>query len=101
MTFHDWIFSVYPEGDSINGAWGGLHIATLLLGILFCVAVAFIFRNKVERTRRLVIVVIACVVFFFEMARRIINFSRGGDPDLNTVLYRLLLAPGVRSRVGS
>lgn len=77
MSFHDWLYSVYPENAAINGQWGLLHIATLLLCAGVCVALYCLFRNTTEKTRQCVILVLAMVILAFELTRRVINLSRG------------------------
>lgn len=92
MTFKDWIYSSYPN-PAINGQWGLLHILTLVLCVVLIVAIALIFRNKSEETKKIVLWVLVGFILLFELSRRIINFSRGDDLNLNTFLYRLLPRP--------
>lgn len=93
MTFHDWIYSNYPENSAIKGQWGWLHILTLILCVELIVIIALLFRKKKEKTRRYVLYVIAGLILFFELARRVINLSRGGEMDLSRLLYLLLPRP--------
>lgn len=93
MDLKDWIFSVYPPNSEINGAWGTLHILTLAFCILTIVALAFLFRNKEEKTRRAVIIVIAGIILLFEISRRVINFTKHTDIDSDAFLYFLLPRP--------
>lgn len=92
MTFKDWIYSSYPN-PAINGQWGFLHIITLVLCVVLIVAIALIFRNKSEKAKKIVLWVLVGFILLFELSRRIINFSRGDDLNLNTFLYRLLPRP--------
>ena len=98
MTFLDWLFSNYPAGSAIDGAWGVLHILTLLSAIAIIVGLAFLFRSKSEKTRRIVMIVIAALICFFELARRSINLAKGGayldgEFNLNRLLKTLLPRP--------
>lgn len=77
MTFHDWLYSVYPENAAINGQWGILHIVTLLLCITLCVGLYFLFGKKEEKIRKRVIFALVMVILIFEITRRVINLSRG------------------------
>lgn len=92
MTLHDWIFSVYPEGSGIDGAWSPLHIITLVLVIGIIVGISFL-RDKSEKVRRSVIIVLAILILIFELARRIINLSRGYDFEWNSFLRTMLPRP--------
>jgi hypothetical protein len=77
MTFHDWLYSVYPENAAINGQWGVLHIVTLFLCIALCVGLYASFHKKDQKTGQRVILVLAMVILAFELTRRVINLSRG------------------------
>lgn len=92
MSLKEWIYSSYPN-PSINGRWGLLHIITLILCIAIIVAFTLVFKNKNERTKRKVLFVFAFLIFIFEVARRIINLTRGGDRILTDYLYILLPRP--------
>ncbi|MBQ2810073.1 MAG: hypothetical protein IJF11_04190 [Clostridia bacterium] len=93
MSFYDWIYSEYPSNSSleINSRYGILHILTIILCIGICVGISFL-RKKNEKTKRTVLFIIAGLILFFELARRIINISRGVD-GLNSWLYLLLPRP--------
>ncbi len=93
MTFKQWIYSDRSVNPSINGAWGLPHIVTLVTCILLIVGIAFAFRNKEERARRIVVVTFAVLILILELARRIINFSGAENLDWHTVLYILLPRP--------
>lgn len=93
MTFYDWIFSKYPEGSEINGAWGALHIVTLILIVETIVFIALLFRKRSEKCRRAVIITIASCILFFEIARRIIWSLDGGLEGFTTALRMLLPRP--------
>lgn len=92
MTFKEWLFSSYPN-PSTNGQWGLLHIITLLLCIAIIVTVTLLCRNRSEKTRRAVLWVLAGLILFFELSRRIINFSKNTDWSADSVLYLLLPRP--------
>ena len=51
MTFHDWLFSIYPPDAVINGRWGTLHICVILLCITIIGLIALL-RNKDEAVPR-------------------------------------------------
>ena len=94
ITLHNWIFSEYPIQRSmeVNGRFGPIHIATLLLCITIAVRIAAC-RHQTPQKRDRIISNLAALIVLFEVARRVINFSRGYDLDLHTVLYMLLPRP--------
>ena len=92
MSFVDWIYSSYPN-PSINGRWGWLHITVLLLCLVLIVLIALVFRKKSEKTRRIVLAVLAGAILIFEISRRVINLCKATDYSLNSLLYILLPRP--------
>ena len=93
MTFRNWIFSEYPENDRLAGQWQFPHIFTLCLCIGIILFIAFFFQKKDRRTRENVLRILAAVILFFEIARRVINLVKGGATDLDSTLYLLLPRP--------
>ena len=93
MTFRNWIFSEYPENDRLAGQWQFPHIFTLCLCIGIILFIAFFFQKKDRRTRENVLRILAAVILFFELARRIINLIKGNATDLDSTLYLLLPRP--------
>ncbi len=92
MSFHDWLYSVYPPESAINGRWGTLHILTLVACFLIILVITFIFKNKSEKSKQNVILVLAGFILLFEVSRRIINISRGYE-DFHHLLVILLPRP--------
>ena len=92
MTFKEWLLSSYPN-PHIDSQWGILHIAVLIMSICATISIALIFRSKSEKTRKIVIYVLACTVLFFEMARRILNIIKNPGMNLGDMLYTLLPRP--------
>ena len=92
MSFYDWLFSVYPPDSAINGRWGTLHILTLVACFAIILLIAFIFKNKSEKTKQNVILVLAGFILLFELSRRAINLSRG-QLDTHGLLVTLLPRP--------
>ena len=76
MSFHDWLYSVYPENAVINGRFGALHIGVALLCAALCVAIALM-GNRSRRTRYGIVLALALGIALFEVTRRVINLSRG------------------------
>ena len=94
MTFHDWIYSNYPDfGVAINKQWGLLHILTLLVCILVPTVLGLTLRKKDVKTRQNVILGFAGAILLFELSRRVINLSREGEYTLNRILGTLLPRP--------
>ena len=78
MTFKDWLFSNRPEGFELKSEpWGMLHIAVLLAVIFVIVLASVLLKNSSKKSKYYVLVIIAVVIAFFEIARRIINFTKG------------------------
>ncbi len=93
VTLYDWIFSNYPMQRSIvDGRFGPVHIATVLLCVAIILRIAMC-RHQSPQRRDRIICNLAAVIVLFEVSRRVINFSRGYDLDLHTVLYMLLPRP--------
>ncbi len=76
MTFHDWIYSAYPENSVINGRWGTLHIITVILCAIAIVLIALL-NKKSLKFRQNVIVILASLILLFEITRRCVNLSKG------------------------
>lgn len=92
MTFYDWIYSNYPADAVINGRWGTLHICVVLLCITAIILISLL-RSKSETVRTRTIQVLALAIFVLEVARRVINLSRGEPADLHSFLYLMLPRP--------
>ncbi|MBQ3235807.1 MAG: hypothetical protein IJA97_06595 [Clostridia bacterium] len=93
MTFKDWLFSNHPEGDSYSGQWQFPHIFTLCLSIAIILTLTFLFKNKNEKTRSSVVRILSACILFFELARRIINITKGEIVDFHSFLYVLVPRP--------
>ena len=93
MTFKRWVFSLRPANDGYSGQWQLPHILTLCSSIVVMIALSLLFRKKNERTKVTVIRVLAGIVLFLEISRRIINYFKGEMFDLNSTLTHLLPRP--------
>ena len=89
MTFKEWLFSTYPN-PKINGEWGPLHITVLVLAIAFIVASSIFFKKASYKTKFSTLCVMAGILIFFGLTRRVIGFIKMSDWTLNKVLYTLL-----------
>ena len=96
MDFIDWLYSNRPEGLELKSQpWQTLHIVVLLSCIVLIVLLALLLRKKSEKAKYIVIFVIAMAILFFEITRRIINFTRAGA-DFSTwdsIVYTLIPRP--------
>ena len=92
MTFLEWLTSSYPN-PSIHGQWGLMHILTLATCIIIIVAFTFLFRSKSVKTKKIVLWCFVAILILFEVARRVINFSKTTDFSFQNVLYILLPRP--------
>ena len=93
MKFIEWLYSSYPN-PHIDGQWGLLHILTLALCVALIVSGALFLKNKDEKTKRIFLWVLAGIIIFFEVARRVINLCKTTDYSANNLLRILLPRPG-------
>lgn len=91
MTLHDWIYSEYPANAAINGRYGPLHIGVMLLCVGLILIIACL-RNKSDKVRYRTLLILAASIAVLEIARRVINLSRGVD-SLSGLAYILLPRP--------
>lgn len=96
MSFLDWLYSNRPEGYVREALpWGILHIIVLLSVILLCIVVGILFRKKDEKSKKIILFIVIGVIAFFEITRRVVNFSRDNYDwtDIRGVLATLLPRP--------
>lgn len=93
MSFTDWLFSTYPN-PATDGAWGPLHIITLVLCIGFIVASSILLRNKSERLKYYILFCLGVAIVVLGVVRRINGFILANELTLNNVLRILLPRPG-------
>jgi len=94
MTFKDWFFGTNPEYQvPCDGRWGLLHICVLVFSIIAIVALALIFRSKNKKAKEIVIFVLAMIILFLEITRRVKNLILHGFGDVDQLLYILLPRP--------
>lgn len=79
MTIKEWIFEIGTiENPYYPGQWKLLHILTLVFCALSILAIFFIFKkakNK-EKTRKIILIILASSILFFEVVCRIVFFIR-------------------------
>ena len=92
MSFSEWITSS-AENPAINGRWGWLHITTLILCIAIIVTLSLVFYKRSDKSKRIVLWILAGLIFVFEITRRIVNFVRATDITFDFVLWNLLPRP--------
>lgn len=93
MSFLDWLYSSYPN-PHIDGEWGLLHIIVLALSIAFIVCSSILLKNKSDKTKRIVLGVLAGIILLFEVTRRVVNLIKTTDYSMNNLLGILLPRPG-------
>ena len=102
MTFSEWFFGVNDkinpgfDNPSINMQWKLPHILVLVTCIVSIIAIALLFRRRSLKQRRIVIWILAGVVLFFEVTRRIKGLSAmciTKEYDLNSILNTLFPRP--------
>lgn len=94
MTFRQWLYGENFNNPSINGQWGLLHIITLLICISLIIGITLIFKNKNEKTKRNIIIIISIILLFFEITRRIVNITNPITFTKYNILWVLLPRPG-------
>ena len=94
MTFEQWIYGKDFNNPSINGQWGKLHIITLIICIGLIVGLSLFFRKKDDKAKRTVLFVIASILLFFELTRRIVNITNPVTFTKYNLLWVLLPRPG-------
>lgn len=101
MSFREWFFGsgqMNPgfSNPRVNMQWQLPHILVLLACIGTIIALAFIFRKKNEKTRKIVLWVLVGVILLFEIVRRIKNIwamIATGSTSTYEVLHILLPRP--------
>ncbi len=93
ITLYDWFYSNYPPTRmAVNGRYGAVHIGVAVLCVVLILLIATQ-RHKSEGRRMAIIRTLAFCILLFEVTRRVINFSRGGNLSTHDVLYMLLPRP--------
>ena len=93
MSFLDWLYSSYPN-PHIDGEWGLLHILVLVLSAAFIICSSILIKNKSNKTKRIVLGVLAGIILLFEVTRRVVNLIKTTDYTMNNILSILLPRPG-------
>ena len=94
MTLKDWIYGTGFDNPKVNGEWGPLHIITLIICIALIISISIIFKNKDDKAKRKVLLIISGILFFFEIARRIVNITNPITFTKYNLLWVLLPRPG-------
>lgn len=94
MTFEQWIYGTGLDNPSFDGQWKSLHIITLLLCVLSIVVISILFKNKSDKTKRTILLIIASILMFFELTRRIVNITNPVTFEKYNLLWVLLPRPG-------
>ena len=94
MTFKQWIYGTDFNNPSFEGQWKLLHIVTLIVCIGLIVGITLLFKNKNEKTKRTILLIISGILLFFEIARRIVNLTNPITFTKYNVLWVLLPRPG-------
>lgn len=93
--FINWLKSTY-QGQVMpvsEWLWKGLHLWTFISCVLVIVLLALIFRKKSVHSKRMVIIILASFILFFELARRVINLTWKFDGSLPNLLSIILARP--------
>ena len=92
MSFYEWLFSAY-ENPRINGEWGPLHISVLVACVLLIVTISLYFsgsRADLIKQKRTVLWIMAGVILFFGVVRRVIGILTMENFEL-TLFLRIVL----------
>ena len=102
MTFKEWFFggnsAINPEFSNprVEMQWKLPHILVLLSCIALIVGIAFLFRKKNEKARKIVLWVMVGIILLFEITRRVKNVIAMCITDsvtFNKLLHDLLPRP--------
>jgi len=102
MTFNEWFFgennAINPGFDnpSVNMQWKLPHILVLLTCIATIITIAFLFRKKSDKARKIVLWILVGAILAFEITRRVKNIIAMVVTDsvtLDSMLYTLLPRP--------
>ena len=77
MTFTQWLFGEI-ENPVINGRWGPLHIATLVICVLCIVGFHFLVKRSAnkEKTTACILYTMAGLIAFLEIMIRFVYFMK-------------------------
>lgn len=91
MSFLEWLMGSVPTQRS--NPWGLLHVLTLLGSVAIVIVLAVFFRNKSEKTRKIILYILVGILLFFEIARRVVNLIKEENYTFKSVLYILAFRP--------
>ena len=97
MTFEQWLFG-QVDNPWIPKQWGFLHILTMLISIGLIIGFYFIVKkveNK-DKTRKIIIITLAALIFFFELMSRIVYFIKRyhlNTPDMTGLNLLWIILP--------
>jgi hypothetical protein len=94
MKLMEWLYSNYPNQQPGGGAWGTLHICTLVLCVTFIILTTVLLKSKSEKQKRIILWVLSGIIIVLGVARRIINLCKTDDYSTNHLLRTLLPRPG-------
>jgi hypothetical protein len=93
MTFKQWLFSQLPNPKVSPYNW--MLVVALAFIVGFVVTSTLLLKNKSQKQKRNVMLVVAAVILFFELFRRGVNlFNEKTEKTLHGILYTLLARPG-------
>lgn len=92
MTFKQWLFSELPNPKCSPYNW--MYIVALVFLVGFVVGSTLLLKNKSQKQKRNVMFVVAAVILFFELSRRVVNLCKETEWTLHNVLHILLARPG-------
>lgn len=92
MTFKQWLFSELPNPHhSPYTIWYGL---ALIFIVSFVIISTILLKNKSQRTKRNVLLILVLILTSFELIRRGVNLYKTTDYSLHNTLHILLPRPG-------
>ena len=74
MTFMDWLKNENnPRLDKSEYLYGPRHIMLLVITVLLCFGIYFLFRKRSDKTKRIMFTVCVTILLLFEIATRVVN----------------------------
>ena len=92
MTFRQWLLSELPNPSADPYNWK--YLVALVFVVGFVVTSTLLLKNKSQKTKWIVLLVLASLIAFLEVTRRGINFYKTTDWTLKNIAHILLPRPG-------
>ena len=91
MSFHDWWTNENnPSLPKSEYLFGTRHIIMLAIAVIAVVLLSILFFKKSQKAKNILLTVLVCVMLFFEVTSRIVNFAITTDFSWQNIIKILL-----------